>query len=573
MVNSESSFSKPRLTKVETYQAERRMVSQDSEKSYIDFFRKNSETRKTVIDAPFTDAVRKKTGEVFGLESAYAVLRAAILAEPDGIYEESFGKLSKGERLQKLYEQIDSSAEITIGLQKYVENNLVEANEASDEELYEALCRTAFETGEEADIRIRFALSQRRGFRLSIANFLEIRQKLSAYRSEASFDPKKFAEKYLKQHFSGNISIEQLPIGFIVYLDEQDYALIAAYDKSPKSISSTGVTLSSSWLPEDLQEKIILINRGGKEGGIKTQKDLSATRDHEIRHLLFREFHAQQPENYLAETSEAVSMCQTEQDYLDLSRAISEDFTERAKDEVIAYFSRGKFDETYYQALRIEHYQWQLDLVREALWKRADFSVEAEKSIETKLDEDEVDFFETVRRIRFVAERLSEEADRGEMNRDKAEALLRNTPGTRIHRLAGHIGLTAEEVKNDKIIKEKIQKVLKGLNGLLNIPKLYDDGWWERASQASGEIERLLPPEAWPVLLAAVSEWSRRKWSYCWVEEAVFLIKQSFLVHGVTESEKMEAKKTMEALIVKKQGDRDYEESVRLAQEILGRLE
>ena len=75
-------------------------------------------------------------------------------------------------------------------------------------------------------IQAQYALSQRRGFRLGIANFLEERGILSPYRLESSADPKAFAEKYLKNTFTGNVTIEQLPIGLVIYLDEQDYALI-----------------------------------------------------------------------------------------------------------------------------------------------------------------------------------------------------------------------------------------------------------------------------------------------------------------------------------------------------------
>ena len=48
--------------------------------------------------------------------------------------------------------------------------------------------------------------------------------------------------------------------------------------------------------------------------------------------------------------------------------------------------------------------------------------------------------FETVRRIRFVAEKMDEQSRNGAIDHDKAEALLRNTPGTKIDRLAKYTG-------------------------------------------------------------------------------------------------------------------------------------
>lgn len=268
MIDSALSFTEePMLTKTEAHQVERRVSSLDAEKTRIKFFHQNPDVRKRVVTEPFAEIAREKIKEIVGSDNVYAILRSAVLSEWDGAYEQNFSKLLRSEQSKKLYDQIDSSAEMTIRIQKYIEENLSGLDKISDEVLYNALCQTAFGTADENEIQARYALSQRRGFGLSIANFLEDRSKLSIYRLESLADPKVFAEKYLKQQFIGNISIEQLPIGFVIYLEEQDYALIESDDKSPKAISSRGVTLSSDWLPAELQGKIILLNKGVRKAG------------------------------------------------------------------------------------------------------------------------------------------------------------------------------------------------------------------------------------------------------------------------------------------------------------------
>ena len=559
----------PRLTKVEAHQVEKRTTHPDDEAAYIKFFQKNAELRNSVVKEPFAVTTKDEISPIFGQnESTGKVLRAAILAEPEGAYEKSFNELTRADQLQKLYDQIDSSAEMTIRLQKYVENNLPELDKTSDEVLYKELVKAAFETDEENTIQEKYALSQRRGFRLSIANLIEDRGKLLKYRFESSVEPKLFAEKYLKQQFTGKVSIEPLPIGFVIYLDEEDYALIESDEKSAKSIQSAGVTLSHSYLPDALKGKIILLNKGGKENGIKTESELSSTRGHEIRHLMFGTFHQQQSENYMSDTREALTKCQTEQDYQKVSGLIYEDFVEKAKDEIIAYYSQGKFDESY-NALRFHQYKWHIEEVEMALNGKQDMSAETKKTILDTFTANRKKSFESVRRIRFVAEKMDEQSRNGAIDHDKAEALLRNTPGTKIDRLAKYTGLSVDDIRSDKIMNEKDQQTIQDLNSLLSIPEWYEAPWWDKVSQIRDKIQQQLPVGILPTLLDAVSKWSERDWSAFWVEEAISLTKDIINIQGVTTQEREKINQVMEAVVSKRTGTEGFDGSVKMAKEVV----
>lgn len=557
------------LTIIEKHQAESRSIRPGDELDYIKYYQSNPEKRGAILANPFSNETNEQIQQAFGNEDRWMVLRAAIIAEPEGAYEQNYRHLSRAEQRQKLYDQIDSSAQMTIRIQKYIEDKLLNIDNVSDEELYQELCRVAFASEVESEIQAKYALSQRRGFRLSIANFLEERGKLSTYRLESFADPKAFAEKYLKNTFTGNVTVEQLPIVLVIYLDEQDYALIESDDKSPKSIPSKGVTLSSDWLPQELQGKIILLNRGGNESGIKTADEIAGTRGHEIRHIIFRDFHAQQSETYMADTREALARCITEQDFRQVSDALYTDFVEKAKDEIIAFFSQGKFDESY-SALRFHQYQWHIEEAETALKQRTDLSEENKKAILESFSNNRRKCFDTIKKVRLVAERMHGFSG---LDHDKAEALIRNTPGTRIHRLARYTDLTEEEIKSGKIIKEADQKAIEGMSEILTVPEYYNEQWWSNASQARDQLRQQLSVESLPVLLEAVSKWSDKDWTSFWAEEAILLVEDYYKIHNFTAEQVEQVRKVLQDFVSKKNSKSDFAESLKFANRLMQQIQ
>ena len=568
------------LTKLEVHQAEKRVTDIADEKRRISFFQENPEARKSLIANPFSGTNGENFKDVPGGDNEYTLLRSAVLAEQDGKYEQDFIKLPKDERLKRIYSQIEQSAEITIRIQDYVEKNLSNIGEISDGELYEALRDTVFGKKSDNKIQAEHPLSQRRSFRLSIANFLEERNNLEDYRLEASSDPKEFANKYLKRKFNGDVTIEQLPVGFIIYLDENDYALVQTTDNDPKSISSAGVTLFGKYLPKNLQGKIVLLNRGGKETDEKTKEDLLDTRTHEVRHILFSMFHEQQESLYIKDTRALLGSCKTEKDFQSLSRRVSDSFTERAKDEIIAYFSGGDFDESLTD-LGFDSYKWHIEEVNKALDKRKDLDEETKKSILDGFIKDRVKSFETIKRMRFVAERLYRQPGNGivqnvlaklgikefdtEHKNNISEALLRNTQGSKIHRLSRYIGLSDEEVKSDRFIKEKDSVLVKELNDIPDIPEYFDGDWWDKTLEILNRTKELMPPEVMSILLKHLPKWIERTWGGMFVEKSLSLIEGHINIYGCSEEDKQNIKKLVSDFVLENGENENLKESVNKA--------
>lgn len=577
------------LSKIEKHQAEKRMGKSwemgnpGQEMKRVKFFQENPELRQTITSDPFSEESKdayfkgvvptETFTEVNYHSDEYKVLKGAILAEPKGVYEEAFKQLPRKEQAEKLYEQIDTSAEMTMRIQKYIDENIEDVNSLSDGELHNKLSEIAFGTENEDEIQSQYALSQRRGFRLSIANFLEGRKRLENYKDESQENPKAFAEKYLKENFSGNVTVEELPMGFVIYMDEQDYALVESDDKDPKSIPSKGVTLSWSSLPKELQGKFVVMNRGGKETGVKTEEELESTRKHEIRHILFDDFHSQQNEITSFDTKMDLASCKTEKDYKNLSEVVYGDFVEKAKDEIIAYFSQGNLNESY-SALRFDQYNKHIKEARIAIEQRDDLPTEQKNKLLESFEKDQEKCFDTIRKMRFVAEKLAEQSDKGLLDHDKAEALLRNTPGVKIDRLSRYIDVPADEIKSGEAVKEQDKEVIGEFSDLTNdVPKRYDDKWWEKASQSKDKMRKQLSPESLPALLQAIPKWSEKEWTSFFAEEAVLLTKDFVDVHGVSKVEKSRIQEVLNGLIAEKSGDKKFAETVKFAQDLLGKVE
>jgi len=536
MKESLSEQSNPRLTKVEAHQLQKRSSDPDN---------------------------------------PYMTLRSAIVAEGEGAYEQAFKELPAKDKHEKLCSQIESSAEITVRLEKYAEDNLDKVDQMTDEELYKVLCGVAFGTDDENEVEKRYALSQRRGFKLSIANFLEDRKNLNPYKIEAQTDPKAFAEKYLEEKFTGNVSVEQLPLGFVVYLDEEDYALFGSREKSVKTIRSDGLTISYSFLPEELKGKIVLIDKGGAENGIQFKGKMASILKHETRHILFKLFHEQQNKIYTSEEEEEIllSKCETEQDYKVVSNSLFQKFTEEARDEIIAYFSQGEFDESY-SALRFNQYKYYIDDAKRVLSKRTGISKEIKRTILDIFIKDWIKCFETVRRMRFVAEGMYKQDD-PEQN-SFSEALLRNIAGDKIYRLAKYTEFSEEDIKSNKIIKEKDKEAIDELSNIPSKPERFDEDWWDKASQSMKKIKQQVPVEAIPVLLSKISEWKEKEWGLYLTEEAVSLVRYFTQLLGATNDEVEKIRQIMNDIVSLKIKDKEYREESRelkkVAKEVLDLL-
>lgn len=585
-------FSEFSLTKIEACQvANRTSMPHDEMVSYVEYYRLHSDERARILENPFSDEVDKQIVQRFGNSNKWDILRAAIIAEPYGDYDRNYKRSSWQAKHEMLIGQIKSSARMAVRIQRYIEDNLSNIDYISDEELYKELCRVAFDSENETVIQARYALSQRRGFRLSIVNFLEDRNKLLPYKIEASNDPKAFAEKYLKEKFTGSVGIENLPIGIVIYLDEEDYGLIALRDENPESVLSNGMTLiyvlSDSGFPQELQGRIILLNKGGEKSGAKTRDQIESTKRHEIRHVIFRSFYAQQGDVYIPEIPGILKECLTKQDYQRFSDIMYGVFVERAREEIIAYFSNGRFNKDYLSFGLGEYHGYirQVELALEKDVENRNLSNGQKKEILKSFSRNRRKCFYTVKRGRLIAEamynqlhasgvwrkikiKIGLEKDNTSYQKDVAEALLRSTPSSKIHRLARYAGLDKKKI--DEVIAEKDRKAIERISELLEVPRYDDQQWYKNSLLAIDQLRKQLPVESLPVILKAVAKLSEAgSASFLLVKAILFLLEEYIVIHGVNKPQKREIVEKMEIIIGMSTDFKDLEDSAKYARRVL----
>jgi len=132
---------------------------------------------RDLIPNPYAPRAIQIISERFPGTSAVDVIRAVVLAEPEGIYDWNFRELPKVQQEEELIQQKRVSAEINERLAQYGKKYTPEFSRLPKEFIYACLSVAAFETADLKEIEQKYAQHQRRDSRLSIINFIEDVQK------------------------------------------------------------------------------------------------------------------------------------------------------------------------------------------------------------------------------------------------------------------------------------------------------------------------------------------------------------------------------------------------------------
>lgn len=572
MVDNGPSYAEMGVTKAEAFQADRRAVRPAFETKLSQTFKDvRPELQKAIIADPFSQETKSKMPGVEKAANMREILRAAIMAEPPGEYEKQFAALSREEQKAKLYEQIDVSARITTRVEKYVEEHLEKLNGMSDSEAYRTLSQIAFGTNESNQIDSLYAQSQRRGFRLGIANFLETRDILQKYGNEIAVNPKGLAQQLLQKQLNGEVEVERLPIGLVVYLDESDYNKIAT-DGNPTSRITLGTVLTiNDDLPKELVGRVILMNKGGEKTEKRTKRQLHDIRRHEIKHVLYREFHSQQSELNFDDIPEAVGRCKTKVDFLALSGECLRDITDRAKDEIAAYMTDGTTNPDYGR-IRFRSFSGIIQKISAELEERKDLAPADRQEIITSFESNRRASFEAIRRIRLVADNMYRRAEVGLIDKEKVIALVMNTPGTKIHHLAGYTDWTEADILSDRVIRQRDQDAERELRELFKVPDHHDKNWFADAKRVCGYFKNELPPQSLPLILQAIPAWGSKSWSVGWAREAFEIVKNHMIMHGVPARLDRSLEGTLDEIIRNEELSKQYGEIKKTAEYLRGFL-
>jgi hypothetical protein len=146
------------------------------------------------------------------------------------------------------------------------------------------------------------------------------------------------------QSFNCKIS----PLAIILSLDGFSYARFTEKWHSrrlcPVSNASVGTTLALDQIPKDLRGRIVVLNEGNGDTGLRSKEEIKLTERHELLHVIFNEFFARSefittPE--LTRRLEERAGIFDFQFYQELAHSLHDSMFDRARSEIISYCACG----------------------------------------------------------------------------------------------------------------------------------------------------------------------------------------------------------------------------------------
>lgn len=122
---------------------------------------------------PYHPAALQIIAKRFFDKSAIDVIRAVVLAEPEGSYDRNFNLLGPARKARQLNKQTDITKKIYERITQYCKTYTNELRLLPKDVVYSILCLVVFETDDRNKIERNYSQKQRREFRLLIVNFIE----------------------------------------------------------------------------------------------------------------------------------------------------------------------------------------------------------------------------------------------------------------------------------------------------------------------------------------------------------------------------------------------------------------
>lgn len=126
-----------------------------------------------LIVNPYSSRALQIISERFPNTNTIDVIKAVVIAEPEGKYDRNFKLLEKIQQTEELRKQSDIFTEATERLSHYCKNYAKEFSLLPKEFVYESLSIVVFETIDPRIIEQRYSQDQRLNIRLSIIDFVK----------------------------------------------------------------------------------------------------------------------------------------------------------------------------------------------------------------------------------------------------------------------------------------------------------------------------------------------------------------------------------------------------------------
>lgn len=402
--------------------------------------------------------------------------------------------MPRSEQRRLLYLQIEESAQVTLRLTSHMQSEWERIQDMSHEQIFTELSSTAFGTMDLDTIGTKFSLSQRRGIRHAIINFIYDMGKMLPYRVLVQTNPREAAENILRvSRFTDDIDIREIPLSFIIFLSELDYANVMGIELSELS-GHHGATLFS--VPDELKGRIVLINLGGiNTGHTYSPNEIDVTVKHEKSHVIFSTFFKQfglksidvkiSGKSDADQQNREIHKCMIE------AEMIRRWVAQYVRDEIIAYstnFTNVNQEEFLMpdQLLNGINIKNILVSVRDMLNKITSIDSNQKRFIYQAFLQKYQDLLRQMREGQWIARRLI-----AEVGQERAAVLMQSTSLEKFRRLARYFGVRPNEVQ--ELIKTDMISYAAGLLTSEFIVYQLNSDW--------GAVMAYYPQEALPALL------------------------------------------------------------------------
>jgi len=417
-----------------------------------DALKTNDQLRQNSITNPYDEDTLTQLRQFLGNDLSDDTLRrAVVLSEPHGEYENSAVKdILLSEKRDKLYEEIDSSAEIIANITEFIKMNEDLISSKTDEELYEMLRIVAFGSNKPTEIEKRFSQQQRRNINLGIINFIQIQKKITdMIESGALINNLEEATGVNPDQVTRIIT---KPTAVIVYLEDKEFDNLEM--RSGVMVKSQGLKIrSTSKNPEisSVADKLIFLRDNNTEQEEKIGTEIV---EHELAHNIYQNFFHERinetPFSSQRDLFEQINTISSFDDHKQMAENLFTYFKDNAIDEIIAY-STNETHNISIDALGGKQIANIMRTIASSLAFRTDITDREKSEIYSLWNDEYRNYIDQIRQQKLITQKLMDKVNDPESNmtREKAMALLRMTPPDKFRRLLKYSGIEDNTFDNE----------------------------------------------------------------------------------------------------------------------------
>lgn len=458
-----------RHTRVHAWRRTRSFKESGHQHDLFEFYNAHPELQQQEIQNPYAQQPRLKP---------YAI-RARVIAEPERAYDQRHTEYLKelkhkpaeerGEAIESLrFREVDMAANMSVRLIQKVQQIFHEtiADESfwkiPEEELYNQCIEAAFGTTDIETINSHYSQLLRRAFRLAIVNFIDGRKELHALAREVTQDPKKYLEDQYSVKLEGAVSIEIVPVGIILFLQEKDFQKIYGEGNKAGFVGGFYSPFGDSF--EDRKRvsngRLMFVKAAAKKSE-KSEAETQSIRKHELHHAVFELFYTSEFASSFDSWKLKENIKIQNENFFDdivfdyvIQSVIKDSFdeaSENVRTEIASYFSDGHLLPAL-SSMGVDFVEKGRRKIEQHMKKSREFTERRRQIVRKRFFERYRTFLHDIGSFTWMVERLEKdgtEIDGSPLSEEKKIALIHLTPLSQGFTFAPYVRLFRKQARRE----------------------------------------------------------------------------------------------------------------------------